>query len=274
MKKKIEDILEDEILSPLDGTRNVIKTKKGKSFFLKIDDTQRDSLACEAEGLDEIRKYFKFHHLHTPILYHRDNNFLLMEYIPSHEKNDAFFKSLGIGLAKMHRIEKEKFGFQRDNYIGLNPQKNGYSSSWSRFFWEKRLFVQMGFLRDSSIERKLTSLKGIILDVLDNHPCKPSLLHGDLWGGNICCGLNNGSFLIDPAVYYGDRETDLAMTELFGGFTLAFYNAYMKEAPLSLGYEKRKIIYNLYHLLNHLNLFGESYLSEVHNSMEKIKKIR
>ena len=270
--EKIENILGDEILSSLDGTRNIIKTKKGKYFFLKIDDSQNGSLACEAEGLDEIRKYS--HHLYTPIIYHRDNHSLLMEYISHHEKNDIFFQLLGTGLAKMHRIEKEDFGFQNDNYIGLNPQKNGCYSSWSRFFWEKRLLVQIDFLRDSSIAKKLMDLKDIILDVLNDHSCKPSLLHGDLWSGNICCGSNNRPFLIDPAVYYGDRETDLAMTELFGGFSLSFYNSYSKEFPLPSGYKQRKIIYNLYHLLNHLNLFGNSYLSEVVGSMEKIKKIK
>ena len=172
----------------------------------------------------------------------------------------------------MHQITQEKFGFPNDNYIGGSVQKNGWSSSWSNFFWEKRLWFQANLLDKryaSSIKKELKGLKSKIKDIL--HEASPSLLHGDLWGGNVISAKDK-PFLIDPAVYYGDREADIAMTRLFGDFSDDFYNAYTRKYPLEKGYEKREAVYNLYHLLNHLNLFGDGYRAQVKNSLEQIKQ--
>jgi len=156
-------------------------------------------------------------------------------------------------LAALHRHTSDRFGWGTDNWIGLAPQKNGWSTDWAAFFLEKRLRPQAA---RAGIE--LPDVKAL----LAHHKPKPSLLHGDLWSGN--AGFTaDGPVIYDPAVYYGDREADLAMTELFGGFAPEFYAAYRKEFPLNAGYEKRKHLYNLYHLLNHLNLFGSSYLGQV-----------
>jgi fructosamine-3-kinase len=162
-------------------------------------------------------------------------------------------------LAGLHRHTNDRFGWATDNWIGLSPQKNAWSDDWPAFFLEFRLSPQMkraGLrLPFSSVEKLFEKYKPI-----------PSLLHGDLWNGNV--GFTaSGPVIFDPAVYYGDRETDLAMTELFGGFPEEFYSAYEKELPLDRGYDTRKPLYNLYHLLNHLNLFGSGYREQVRRTL-------
>jgi protein-ribulosamine 3-kinase len=162
-------------------------------------------------------------------------------------------------LAALHRRSNTppRFGWAADNWIGLAPQANGWCDDWSKFWFEKRLApqaaraAQAGFAFDAHALRCL----------LAAHRPPPSLLHGDLWHGNV--GFTPaGPVLYDPAVYYGDREADLAMTELFGGFPPAFYAAYNAAWPLDPGYAVRKDLYNLYHVLNHLNLFGTGYLRQ------------
>ena len=163
--------------------------------------------------------------------------------------------AMGRMLAALHRHTNDRFGWKEDNWIGLSPQKNGWSTDWTEFFLEARLKPQAaraGLLEDLPDVRKILK---------DHHPA-PSLLHGDLWSGN--AGFTpDGPVIYDPAVYYGDREADLAMTELFGGFPKDFYSSYRKEYPVDAGYERRKHLYNLYHLLNHLNIFGGGYLAQV-----------
>jgi protein-ribulosamine 3-kinase len=161
--------------------------------------------------------------------------------------------AMGRMLAALHRNTSHRFGWETDNWIGLAPQQNGWSTDWAAFFLERRLRPQAA---RAGIELPdVTAL-------LANHKPEPSLLHGDLWSGN--AGFTpQGPVIYDPAVYYGDHEADLAMTELFGGFAPEFYAAYQREFPLDTGYERRKHLYNLYHLLNHLNLFGSGYLGHV-----------
>jgi fructosamine-3-kinase len=161
----------------------------------------------------------------------------------------------------------DRFGWESDNWIGLSPQKNAWDDDWPGFFWEFRLAPQLqraGLLKESSsflsrLERLFQQYKPI-----------PSLLHGDLWSGNVGF-TQEGPVIFDPAVYYGDREADIAMTELFGGFPDEFYSEYKKELPLDRGYETRKHLYNLYHLLNHLNLFGSGYRAQVDATLRLLR---
>ncbi len=158
-------------------------------------------------------------------------------------------------LAALHRNTGERYGWETDNWIGLAPQKNGWRDNWGEFFWECRL-VPQATKAGIGLEKK-------IRDLLKNHNPPPSLVHGDLWAGNAGFLQDGSPVIYDPAVYYGDREADLAMMELFGGFSGECFSAYQKIIPLEAGYETRKHLYNLYHLLNHLNLFGRGYLGQV-----------
>jgi protein-ribulosamine 3-kinase len=185
--------------------------------------------------------------------------YLLLEYLDLQGNGD--FAALGRMLATLHRKTATRFGWQRDNYIGATPQANGWCDDWAEFWRERRLRPQF--------ERAGLKLE-FAEKLLENHRPQPSLLHGDLWNGNV--GFTpEGPVIFDPAVYYGDREADLAMTELFGGFPREFYQAYRQAWPLPPGYEKRKHLYNLYHLLNHLNLFGGGYLGQVNATLRLLR---
>lgn len=166
-------------------------------------------------------------------------------------------------IANLHRNTGPEFGWGTNNWIGLSPQKNGWSRDWIGFYRDCRLHPQLqraALLSDA--EPILKNLKRFFA----NYNPAPSLLHGDLWCGNVGF-TREGPVIYDPAVYYGDRETDLAMTELFGGFPAGFYAAYREAWPLDPGYETRRPLYKLYHLLNHLNLFGPSYLGQVNATL-------
>jgi fructosamine-3-kinase len=174
--------------------------------------------------------------------------------------------ALGTALARLHRVEGRTFGWHRDNTIGLNPQRNGSSGDWVDFWRERRLQPQLALAAGNGFRGSLQELGARVaarLPVLfDDYRPLPSLLHGDLWGGNWGCLEGGAPVVFDPATYYGDRETDLAMTELFGGFPREFYDAYAAEWPLDPGYARRRPLYQLYHVLNHLNLFGGTYLAQ------------
>jgi len=171
----------------------------------------------------------------------------------------ADWPAMGRMLAALHRHTSARFGWGSDNWIGLSPQQNGWSDDWVAFYRDFRLLPQLerAGLRNEALP-VLNGLKAYF----ENYNPNPSLLHGDLWNGN--AGFTaEGPVMFDPAVYYGDREADLAMTELFGGFPGEFYSFYEELFPLDHGYKTRKHLYNLYHLLNHLNLFGSGYLGQV-----------
>jgi fructosamine-3-kinase len=173
---------------------------------------------------------------------------------------------LGRQLADLHRHVGERFGWGEDNWIGGSPQLNGWRDEWPRFFAELRLRPQLQWAQGNGMDRKLVADGESLADRLaaffvDYHP-QPSLLHGDLWGGNASALPDGTPVIFDPAVYYGDREADVAMSELFGGFPGSFYAAYRMAWPLDPGYETRKTLYNLYHVLNHFNLFGAGYLGQ------------
>jgi fructosamine-3-kinase len=198
-------------------------------------------------------------------------SFLLLKFIESSKKRTDYYEAFARELAAFHSadttpfVPNYRFGFFQDNFIGARFQDNTPSECWIPFFRDRRLAPQFKTADahfSSGDHAKITRL----LDHLDEflvEPEKPSLLHGDLWGGNVLCGADGKAMLIDPAAYVGHAEADLAMTELFGGFSPAFHAAYREVRPLQAGYEDRRDLYNLYHLLNHLNMFGTGYLGAV-----------
>ena len=201
----------------------------------------------------------------------RNCSYLLLEYVGGRMQSRTFWEDFGRELALLHRQDTDafsrdgRFGFIHDNYIGMTPQSNRSHDSFISFFREERLLPQVQ-MAESWFERSDRACIDRLIERLDVfliEPDFPSLLHGDLWGGNFLTGPDGGAVLIDPAAYVGCAEADLAMTELFGGFSVRFYDAYREVSPVAPGYEDRRDLYNLYHLLNHLNLFGGGYLSSV-----------
>ena len=232
---------------------------EGRSFFLKCNHAaQADNFAAEADGLAALRSNGM--RAPEPVSHGTAGSkaYLLLEYLPLEGNRD--FAAMGRMLAQAHRKRGPRFGWHRDNFIGATPQRNGWSDDWAAFWREQRLQPQFELAKRYGFDLRLAG------EILKDHRPKPALLHGDLWSGN--AGFTKeGPVVFDPAVYYGDREADLAMTELFGGFPKAFYAAYEEAYPLDSGYALRKHLYNLYHLLNHLNLFGAGYLAQVQRTL-------
>ena len=216
-----------------------------------------DAFAAEADGLDALRP-----HIRVPRVLERGlrngKAFILLEPL---DLRPGDYAALGRALATLHHQSGPRFGWARDNYIGLSPQQNGWCDDWLEFWVTRRMGPQISWAREKGFDVSMPPMR-----LLEKHKPQPALLHGDLWSGN--AGFTAaGPVIFDPAVYYGDRETDLAMTELFGGFPREFYRAYDEAFPLDPGYEKRKHLYNLYHLLNHLNIFGGGYLGQVKQTL-------
>ncbi len=194
--------------------------------------------------------------------------FLVMEYLPLSPKNindNTSSAELANQLVCLHQNTYSKFGWQRNNYIGSTPQRNNVHTDWCTFWWNERLQPQLDLSR-KNIGGQLIKYKDDIKQasdrLLSQHHPTPRLCHGDLWSGNKGFTSEGRAYLFDPAPYYGDRETDLAMTELFGGFSQGFYEHYYRHFPKREAYSPRKKLYNLYHILNHVNLFGDSYLTQ------------
>lgn len=200
--------------------------------------------------------------------------YLALEWIEPGPRSTAAEAALGRGLAAQHGRTAARFGWGRDNTIGATPQRNEWTGDWLEFWRDHRLGPQLELAASNGLPRASRDSGARLLDglerVLGDHAPAPSLLHGDLWGGNWLAARDGRPYLLDPAVYYGDREADLAMTRLFGGFGTAFYDAYETAWPLPSGAERRAELYALYHLLNHFNLFGAGYLGAVARSLGEL----
>ncbi len=269
------DINEACRLELTDGTRVFMKAnrKDNLSFF-----------TAEAAGLEAVARTGV---IGTPELlcYGTDEDrggfsFLLMEWIQGERRISNYWETFAHQLAAMHRAPTQNFvsggtyGFDQNNHIGARPQTNTANDSWVTFFRDCRLEPQFRSAEHYWGNGDLKRI-GWLLDHLGDflvEPENPSLLHGDLWSGNVIEGNDGRAWLIDPAVYVGHAEADIAMTELFGGFPQGFYSAYRETGLLQPDYEGRRDLYNLYQLLNHLNLFGRSYLSSVRRILDKYIK--
>jgi len=199
--------------------------------------------------------------------------FLVMEWINAGRKGRNFWERFGEGLAALHRHTADEYGFERDNFIGRLPQSNEWMDEWPAFFRKERLAPQVDMARERDRWRSdwigpLERLYRRLPEILPATP-EPSVLHGDLWKGNYMVTAVGDPALIDPATYYGHREADLAMTELFGGYDNRFYEAYRATWSLESGYDTRRDVYNLYHLINHLNLFGGGYAGGVEQILRR-----
>ena len=245
-------------------------------LFVKVADASAAGLLeAEAAGLAELAAA---HAVRTPALRARGvaggRAFLALEWIEARFTGQDSERRLGERLAAQHRVSAGQFGWGRDNTIGRTAQVNGWLPDWAEFFRERRLRYQLdlasrrGFAK--LLERPGARLLEKVGALLEGHRPRPSLLHGDLWGGNWFADAAGEPVIFDPAVYYGDREADLAMTRLFGGFGRGFYAAYEAAAPLPAGHTVRCELYNLYHVLNHANLFGAGYASQARSMIERL----
>ena len=244
-------------------------TNENSTFFLKYNSgSSNDMFIKEANGLKELAKS---NAIRIPDVLDVAKDYILLEFISSENKKKNFFEDFGRRFAEMHKYTSDQFGFFEDNYIGSNPQSNipgtKEKTNWADFYFNKRILYQLQLAEKlgnstSELRKRISKLEEKIDEIIGGSNEKPSLLHGDLWGGNYMVDENGDAVLIDPAVYYGHREADLGMTKLFGGFSSEFYNAYNETFPLDDGYEYRENIYKLYHVLNHLNLFGGGYYSQ------------
>ncbi|MDP2031109.1 MAG: fructosamine kinase family protein [Thiobacillus sp.] len=191
-------------------------------------------------------------------------SFLVLDYLDLRGGGDA--ARLGEQLAQLHRVPQACFGWTHDNWIGNTPQPNGWQPDWAAFWRDQRIGFQLRLAAQNgfggALQRDGDLLLARLDALFDGYAPAPSLLHGDLWGGNHACLADGTPVIFDPALYVGDRECDLAMTELFGGFAPDFYAAYRASWPLDAGYGVRKTLYNLYHVLNHANLFGGGYAAQ------------
>lgn len=246
------------------------------SFFVKLNRPERlPMFEAEAAGLEALAqtrsiRVPKFIACGQTF----EHAFLVLEHIALHSLNTRSEQLLGQQLAQLHLHKQPYFGWHRDNTIGSTVQVNGQYHDWIQFWQEQRLGYQLNLAASKGYGGSLQTLGEQLcadLELLfsDYRP-QPALVHGDLWGGNAAADEQGNPVIYDPACYFGDRETDLAMTELFGGFGSTFYQAYQAVYPLDPGYARRKTLYNLYHILNHLNLFGRSYLHQAENMIEKI----
>ena len=251
-------------------------TTSGGVYFLKWNDREKfpGMFQAEARGLSLLRGA---HALAVPHVVHVGEaemfQYLLMEHITAAAKSGNFWQQFGQGLAVLHSLSADTFGLDHDNYIGSLPQKNTQQTKWVDFFIEQRLLLQLRVARntgrvDGATSKKFEMLFNKLPAIIPDEA--PALLHGDLWGGNLMTNAQGEPCLIDPAVYFGHPEADLAMTQLFGGFDPSFLQYYGEVHPLQPGYEKRLEIYNLYPLLVHVNLFGGAYARQVAAILDRV----
>jgi protein-ribulosamine 3-kinase len=278
IKKNIEEIISAPILkiNPVGGgcisDAYKLVDSLNNIFFLKLNrNLPKDMFHKEANGLKELKKAKA---IRIPEIIYSAEDFILIEFIDSSKKSKNFFENFGRKFAGLHKFEQKNFGFFEDNYIGSNIQKNipenSEKDNWAEFYFNQRILFQYNLAEkngyaSSELKTGIKELEKKIDKILEEKNPAASLLHGDLWSGNFISDEDGEACLIDPAVYYGDREADLAMTKLFGGFSSDFYSAYNEFYPLREGYKYRENIYKLYHVLNHLNLFGSGYYGQALN---------
>jgi len=245
----------------------------GRRYFAKTNArSELDNFAAEADALAALSAAGA--RVPVPLCQGLagEQAFLVLEHLELRANGD--YAALGRTLAAIHSVHGEFFGWRRDNYIGRTPQLNRRSPSWSEFWCEARLGPQLELARENGLGKSLLKkgeqLAGAVPGLLSGHAPAASLLHGDLWSGNAGFLADGTPVFFDPAVYWGDREADLAMTELFGGFPQDFYSAYAEAAPVDRGYAVRKTLYNLYHVLNHANLFGGGYAAQAERMIERL----
>ncbi len=232
-------------------------------YFVKLNKASRSGMfAAEAQGLKEIANT-RTVRVPQPICWGETEGsaYLVLEYLELGHADERSMQTFGHQLAQMHRATAPHFGWRIDNTIGSTPQINTACNDWVEFWQRHRLGYQLTLAEERSKKSLQDKGQRLMADVgvfFENNRPTPALLHGDLWSGN-AAAIQTLPVIFDPAVYYGDREADLAMTELFGGFSPRFYQAYQEAWPLDTGYRVRKTLYNLYHILNHLNLFGGGY---------------
>lgn len=249
---------------------------EGRSFFVKLN---RPSLLSMFEAeVDGLRAMAETATVRVPepvcCGVAGDQAYLAMECLDLRGSRSSSDRLLGRQLAAMHQIRQPYFGWHRDNTIGSTPQPNARDDDWVDFWARQRLGFQLKLAADQGyggrLQRQGEQLQACLPALFRGYTARPSLLHGDLWSGNHAQDEAGQPVIFDPACYYGDREADLAMTELFGGFGGDFYGAYREAFPLDQGYAVRKTLYNLYHILNHLNLFGGGYLSQAESMIDRL----
>lgn len=248
----------------------------GKSYFVKINRVETSAMfAAEAVGLSELAATCTVR-IPAPVVHGQstEHAFLVLEYIEFGNASQVSNRQFGQQLALLHRQPQPYFGWHRDNTIGSTPQPNDRSDDWISFWRSQRLQYQLQLAAAKGYRGRLEGLGSQLCEMLghffEGYRPHPVLLHGDLWGGNAATDNQGNPVMFDPACYYGDREADLAMTELFGGFSQDFYAAYRDTYPLDPGYATRKKLYNLYHILNHLNLFGSGYRRQAESMMDSL----
>lgn len=279
--RDIEDTSETQISTTPDSLRPVVggcihqawEIRAGSDrWFVKTNrPSHQEMFEAESDGLAALAGTKT---LRVPkVLGHgltQDTAWLLMEFIDLRRGSSAEFQEMGGRLAKLHHAQSgtSQHGWDRNNFIGSTPQSNEPNASWASFFRDQRLAPQLALTGKRFTESR--ALLDAIPTLLAGHDPSPSPLHGDLWSGNTACSFDGTPVFYDPAFYWGDRETDLAFTTLFGGFPEAFYAGYESEWPLPHGHEERIPLYNLYHVLNHLHLFGEPYGQQAGQMMRRL----
>jgi len=246
----------------------------GTHYFIKLNSANHQPLfQAEISGLESLAASRSIR-TPRPITHGiaGQHSFLVLEYLELKSHGDA--QALGTQLAALHRHTAKQFGYAQDNFIGTTAQPNGWDNNWLTFWREQRLGFQLQLAKQNGYGGKLQQLGAQLQDALaeffSDYTPQASLLHGDLWSGNYAYLADGTPLIFDPACYYGDRESDLAMTELFGGFPASFYTAYQTAYPLAPGYKTRRELYQLYHILNHANLFGAGYAKQAEQIMLKL----
>ena len=257
------------------AARHLLQTSQGPLFVKILQGSGGyDMLAAEAEGLAALKGPGV---ISVPEVYQcAQTEFgaaLLMEYIPTGSGSETSQETLGRSLALLHHSTSGTFGWSRANYIGSLPQNNPREQRWAFFFARHRLKFQFDLAVSSNFleARQVPAVDFMVQRISSLLPeVRPALLHGDLWGGNYLISKDDTPYLIDPSVYFGHSEVDLAMSRLFGGFSSRFYDAYFEVSPAQPGFEDRMALYQRYYLLVHLNLFGRSYAAGVTDSVDSV----